>query len=87
MTETFDKNLMKQRMDKTLISFQNDLNTVRAGRATVNMLDTVFIEAYGSKVPINQIGNINVPEPRLLVISVWDSSNVEHVEKGIRESN
>ena len=87
MTETFDKNLMKQRMDKTLISFQNDLNTVRAGRATVNMLATVFIEAYGSKVPINQIGNINVPEPRLLVISVWDSSNVEHVEKGIRESN
>ena len=87
MTETFDKNLMKQRMDKTLISFQNDLNTVRAGRATVNMLDTVFIEAYGSKVPINQIGNINVPEPRLLVISVWDSSNVEQVEKCIRESN
>ena len=87
MTETFDKNLMKQRMDKTLISFQNDLNTVRAGRATVNMLDTVFIEAYGSKVPINQIGNINVLEPRLLVISVWDSSNIEQVEKGIRESN
>ena len=72
-------------MDKTLISFQNDLNTIRAGRATINMLDTVFVEAYGSKVPINQIGNINVHEPRLLVISVWDSSNVEHVEKSIRE--
>ena len=87
MTKTIDENLIKQRMDKTLISFQNDLNTIRAGRATINMLDTIFVEAYGSKIPINQVGNITTPEPRLLIVSVWDSSNVEQVEKSIRESS
>ncbi len=85
--ELIDENIIKQRMDKTLISFQNDLNTIRAGRATINMLDTIFVEAYGSQIPINQVGNISTPEPRLLIVSVWDSSNVQQVEKSIRESS
>tara|TARA_A100001011_G_C13943473_1_gene688163 strand:- start:78 stop:638 length:561 start_codon:yes stop_codon:yes gene_type:complete len=87
MTEYIDENLIKQRMDKALISFQGDLNSLRAGRASVNMLDPISVEVYGSKLPINQIGNISSPEPRLLLISIWDASNVQPAEKAIRESN
>ena len=53
MTNTLDENAVKQRMDKALISYQNDLNTLRAGRASSNMLDQILVEAYGSKIPIN----------------------------------
>ena len=82
-----NENLIKQRMDKALISFQGDLNSIRVGRASLNMLDPISVDVYGSKMPINQVGNISVPEPRLLIVSVWDASNVQQVEKAIRESN
>ena len=87
MTDTLDENLVKQRMDKALISYQNDLNTLRAGRASTNMLDQILVEAYGSKIPINQVSNVSTPEARLLLVSVWDAANVQQVEKAIRESN
>ena len=87
MTNTLDENSVKQRMDKALISFQSDLNTLRAGRASPNMLDPIYADVYGSKMPLNQISNISSPEPRLLVVSVWDASNVQVIEKAIRESN
>ncbi len=87
MSNTLDENMVKQRMDKALISYQNDLNSLRAGRASVNMLDPIMVEVYGSKLPINQLGNISTPEPRLLVISIWDVSNLQQVEKAIRESD
>ena len=82
-----NENLIKQRMDKALISFQGDLNSIRVGRASLNMLDPISVDVYGSKMPINQVGNISTPEPRLLIVSVWDASNVQQVEKAIRESN
>ncbi len=82
-----NENLIKQRMDKALISFQSDLNSIRVGRASLNMLDPISVEVYGSKMPINQVGNISVPEPRLLIVSVWDAANVQQVEKAIRDSN
>jgi len=82
-----NENLIKQRMDKALISFQGDLNSIRVGRASLNMLDPISVDVYGSKMPINQVGNISAPEPRLLIVSVWDASNVQQVEKAIRESN
>ncbi len=82
-----DTNLIKQRMDKALASYQNDLNSIRAGRASINMLDPILVDVYGSKMPINQIGNISTPEPRLLTVSVWDANNVQQVERSIRESN
>ena len=82
-----NENLIKQRMDKALISFQGDLNSLRVGRASLNMLDPISVDVYGSKMPINQVGNISAPEPRLLIVSVWDASNVQQVEKAIRESN
>ena len=58
MTDTLDENLVKQRMDKALISFQNDLNSIRAGRASINMLDQISVDVYGSKLPLNQLSNI-----------------------------
>ena len=82
-----NENLIKQRMDKALISFQGDLNSIRVGRASLNMLDPISVDVYGSKMPINQVGNISTPEPRLLIVSVWDASNVQQVEKAIRESD
>ena len=87
MTNTLDENAVKQRMDKALISYQNDLNTLRAGRASSNMLDQILVEAYGSKIPINQVSNVSTPEARLLLVSVWDAGNVQVVEKAIRESD
>ena len=87
MTDTLDENLVKQRMDKALISFQNDLNSIRAGRASINMLDQISVDVYGSKLPLNQLSNISTPDPRLLMVSVWDSNNIQVVEKSIRDSN
>lgn len=85
--ENFNENIIKQKMDKAIIAFQNDLNGIRAGRASINMLDTIRVETYGAKVPLNQVGNISVPEARLIIVSVWDANNVSLVEKAIRESN
>ena len=87
MTNSLEENSVKQRMDKALISYQSDLNTLRAGRASTNMLDQIVVEAYGSKVPLNQVCNVSTPESRLLLVSVWDAGNVQAVEKAIRESN
>ncbi len=83
----FSENLINQKMDKAIISYQNDLNGIRAGRASINMLDTIKVDVYGSKVPLNQVGNISVPEARLITISVWDANNVSTVEKAVRESS
>ena len=74
-------------MDKAIISYQNDLNGIRAGRASINMLDTIKVDVYGSKTTLNQVGNISVPEARLITIAIWDANNVSIVEKAIRESN
>ena len=85
MTNSLDENSVKQRMDKALISFQNDLNSIRAGRASINMLDQISVDVYGSKLPLNQLSNISTPDPRLLMVSVWDSNNTQVVEKSIRD--
>ncbi len=83
----FNVNMINQKMDKAIISYQNDLNSIRAGRASINMLDTIKVDVYGNKIPLNQVGNISVPEARLIIISIWDANNVSIVEKAIRESN
>ena len=83
----FNENLINQKMDKAIISYQNDLNGIRAGRASINMLDTIKVDVYGNKTSLNQVGNISVPEARLITISIWDANNVSIVEKAIRESN
>ena len=78
---------INSRMDSSISSLKTEMNGVRAGRASPSMLDTIKVDVYGSKMPINQIGNITTPEPRLINIEIWDQGNVNKVEKAIRESD
>ena len=81
------KDDINNRMDSTISSLKNEMNGIRAGRASPSMLDTIKVDVYGSKMPINQVGNITTPEPRLINIEIWDKGNVSLVEKAIRESD
>ena len=77
---------IKLRMSKAIDSFKKDLSSLRVGRASSSMLDQINVNAYGNSMPINQISTISVPEARLLLVSVWDSSLLPITEKSIRES-
>ncbi len=87
MTDGADFNDLKRRMDGAISSFKSDIAALRTGRASANVLDPVSVDAYGSKMPLNQVANITVPESRMIMVSVWDKSMVGAVEKAIRESN
>lgn len=78
---------LSKRMDGALKTLQNEFTGLRTGRASTNLLDTIQVDAYGSMVPLNQVGNVTAPEPRLLNVSVWDKGMVKAVEKAIRESD
>ncbi len=78
---------LRRRMDGAISAFKSDIAALRTGRASANVLDPVTVEAYGSRMPLNQLANISVPEPRMISVSVWDKSMVSAVEKAIRESN
>ena len=82
----FDKNNDKQKMNKTFEAFTKDLSTLRTGRANASMLDTIKVDVYGQKMPINQLGTITAPEPRSLNIQVWDQNNVILIDSSIRKS-
>lgn len=75
-----------RRMDGALASLRGEFSTLRTGRATASMLDPVMVDAYGAMTPLNQVGTVNVPEPRMVTISVWDKGLIKAVEKGLRES-
>jgi ribosome recycling factor len=77
---------MKQRMEGSFDALRKELAGLRTGRASAGMLDRVMVDAYGSAMPLNQVGSVSVPEPRLLVIQVWDKGLVKSVEKGIRDA-
>ena len=81
------KNDINNRMGSTISNLKTEMNGIRAGRASPSMLETIKVDVYGSKMPINQIGNITTPEPRLINIEIWDKGNVSLVEKAIRESD
>ena len=87
MSSEYDKNEISNKMDKSLVAFRKDLNTIRTGRANPAMLDLITIEAYGKKMPINQLATITVPEPRSISIQVWDKSNVVLIDSAIKKSN
>ena len=74
-------------MDKAISYFEKELLSVRTARASSTMLDNLMVEAYGTKTPINQLGNINVPDPHTLTIQVWDTSLLKNIENSIIESN
>ena len=74
------------KMSKTLEVFNNELGSLRTGRANANMLDLVKVDIYGQKMPINQLGTITTPEPRMINIQVWDLNNVNLIDSAIKKS-
>ena len=76
----------KNKMLKTYEVFQQELGSLRTGRANANMLDIIKVDVYGQKMPINQLGSITTPEPRSINIQVWDINNVELVDSAIKKS-
>lgn len=76
----------KDRMDKAVAALKEEFGSLRTGRASASLLDQVHVEAYGSSVPINQVGAVSVPEARMITVNVWDRGLVVSVEKAIRNS-
>ena len=79
-------NELRKRMDGAVQSLKHELNGLRTGRASASLLEPIMVEAYGQSMPMNQVGTINVPEPRMVAVSVWDKSMVGAVERAIRDS-
>jgi len=77
----------KQRMESALESLRREFAGVRTGKASPQLLDTIRVEAYGSRVPLNQVGTVSAPEPRLITIQPWDRGLVKDIERALRESD
>ena len=88
MSEDFmlDTDDIERRMDGALSALKTEFASLRTGRASASMLEPVMVDAYGQRTPINQVGTVNVPEPRMVTVNVWDKGLVGKVEKAIRES-
>ena len=82
----FNAAAFNQKMIKTLDVFDKELSSLRTGRANANMLDLVKVDVYGQKMPINQLGTITTPEPRMINIQVWDLNNVDLIDSSIKKS-
>jgi ribosome recycling factor len=78
---------LKSRMDKAVEAFRKELASQRTGRASVHLLDSIHVDAYGSPMPLTQVGNISAPEPQLITIQPWDMSLIGAIEKAIRSSD
>lgn len=81
-----DTDDLSRRMDGAMANLRTEFASLRTGRASASMLEPVQVDAYGQMTPINQVGTVNVPEPRMVTINVWDKGLVGKVEKAIRES-
>ena len=81
-----DTDDLTRRMDGAMSNLRTEFASLRTGRASASMLEPIMVDAYGSPTPINQVGTVNVPEPRMVTINVWDKGLVSKVEKAIRES-
>lgn len=77
---------LRKRMDGVLASLKSEFSGLRTGRANATLVEPIEVEAYGSKMPMNQVGTVTVPEPRMISINVWDKGMVGAVEKAIREA-
>ena len=83
----FDEKSYNLKMDKTIEVFSKELSSLRTGRANASMLDLIKVDVYGQQMPINQIGSITTPEPRMINIQVWDVNNVPLVDAAIKKSD
>jgi ribosome recycling factor len=77
---------LKRRMEKSVEALRKEFSGLRAGRASMSLLEPVSVEGYGSKLPIDQVGTIGIPESRLITVQVWDQTLVKNVEKAIRDA-
>ncbi|MBT3991379.1 MAG: ribosome recycling factor [Rhodospirillaceae bacterium] len=82
-----DKKDIQRRMDGALEVLHREFSGLRTGRASTSLLDPITIDAYGQQMPMNQVGTVGVPEPRMLTVQVWDKGLVSSVEKAIRDSD
>jgi len=83
----FDEKSYNIKMDKAIEVFSKELSSLRTGRANAAMLDLVKVDVYGQQMPINQVGSITTPEPRMINIQVWDANNVSLVDAAIKKSD
>jgi ribosome recycling factor len=83
----FDEKSYNVKMDKAIEVFTKELSSLRTGRANAAMLDLVKVDVYGQQMPINQVGSITTPEPRMINIQVWDSNNVPLIDAAIKKSD
>lgn len=84
--EEIDIAALKRRMDGALNALRTEFASLRTGRASASMLDPVMVDAYGSSMPINQLGTVTVPDPRMVLVNVWDKALVNAVDRAIRNS-
>ena len=78
---------LKTRMEKAVEDFRREMASQRTGRASVHMLDSVTVDAYGSQMPLNQLANVSAPEPQLITVAPWDVSQIGAIEKAIRSAD
>ena len=83
----FDEKSYSLKMDKAIEVFSKELSSLRTGRANASMLDLIKVDVYGQQMPINQVGSITTPEPRMINIQVWDANNVTLVDAAIQKSD
>ena len=83
----FDEESYSLKMDKAIEVFSKELSSLRTGRANASMLDLIKVDVYGQQMPINQIGSVTTPEPRMINIQVWDMNNVQLVDAAIKKSD
>jgi len=83
---SIDTDDLQRRMDGAMNALKHEFASLRTGRASASIVDAIQVEAYGQMTPITQLGTVNVPEPRMVVINVWDKGMIQKVEKAIRES-
>ena len=83
----FDEKSYSLKMDKAIEVFSKELSSLRTGRANASMLDLIKVDVYGQQMPINQIGSITTPEPRMINIQVWDANNVSLIDAAIKKSD
>src|SRR5258708_13200787 len=87
MAESYNKDELTRRMKGAVATLRSEFAGLRTGRASPALLDPVHVEAYGNQVPINQVGTISTPQPRMLTVQVWDRGLAKAVDKAIRDAN
>jgi len=87
MAGDFNLKDYRKRMDGAIAALKSEFGGLRTGRANAALLDGIMVDAYGSEIPLNQVGSVSVPEARMLVVNVWDKTQVAGVERALRQSN